>query len=243
MPHSPFVASAPVVGSTTATPRSRSVARFACVAGCSHMWWFIAGATTTGHVAASAALVSRSSASPCASLAIVLAVAGAIEERRRRCARAPGGWRIVRRRRLVGERAARRVALELARQDRRAAERGERRRADEALRRLASARRAPRGRPWWPGARPRAPCRRRSRRRRRGGPRHARLPAPRVEPPLAPVVVVDLARGDFLEGDRQVVLRTGLHHRRRELVEGPLTEVVVVRVDLARALGGDENGA
>ncbi len=39
---------------------------------------FIAGATTTGQAAASAALVSRLSACPWASLAIVLALAGAI---------------------------------------------------------------------------------------------------------------------------------------------------------------------
>src|SRR3954451_9452158 len=58
--------------------------------------------------------------------------------------------------------------------------------------------------------------------------------------PLA-VVVLDLARGDFLEGDRQVVLRGGVDHRRRELVERPLTEVVVVGVDLASALGGDQH--
>jgi hypothetical protein len=77
-PHSCLVASAPVPGSTIPTPRSRSVARLAWVAGCSHMRSFIAGATTTGHVAASAALVSRLSARPWASLAIVFAVAGAI---------------------------------------------------------------------------------------------------------------------------------------------------------------------
>src|SRR3712207_3459014 len=59
---------------------------------------------------------------------------------------------------------------------------------------------------------------------------------------LLPVLVLDLAGGDFLERDREVVLRAGLDHRRRELVERPLAEVVVVRVDLPRALGGDENG-
>ena len=48
------------------------------VAGCSYMALFIAGATSTGQVAASAALVSRLSASPAASLAIVLADAGAM---------------------------------------------------------------------------------------------------------------------------------------------------------------------
>src|SRR3954454_1042660 len=56
------------------------------------------------------------------------------------------------------------------------------------------------------------------------------------------VVVLDLPRGDFLEGDRQVVLRAGLHHRRRKLVERPLTEVVVVGVDLPGALRGHEHG-
>ncbi len=76
-PCSPLEASAPTPGSSTVTPRPRSVARLACVAGCSHMWLFIAGATTTGQVAASAALVSRLSARPWASLAIVLALAGA----------------------------------------------------------------------------------------------------------------------------------------------------------------------
>jgi len=42
------------------------------------MWLFIAGATSSGHRAASAAVVSRLSASPVASLASVLAEAGAI---------------------------------------------------------------------------------------------------------------------------------------------------------------------
>src|SRR3954466_2098276 len=56
------------------------------------------------------------------------------------------------------------------------------------------------------------------------------------------VVVLDLARGDFLERDREVVLRAALDHGRRELVEGALAQVVVVRVDLTRALGSDEHG-
>src|SRR5690348_5859404 len=58
---------------------------------------------------------------------------------------------------------------------------------------------------------------------------------------LAAVAVLQLARGDLLEGDLEVVLRTGLDHRRRVLVESSLTEVVVVRVDLAGALGGHQN--
>src|SRR3954462_10594486 len=56
------------------------------------------------------------------------------------------------------------------------------------------------------------------------------------------ILVLDLAGGDFLEGDREAVLRAGVDHRRRELVERPLAEVVVVGVDLTRALGCDENG-
>src|SRR3954447_24949581 len=58
---------------------------------------------------------------------------------------------------------------------------------------------------------------------------------------LLAVAVLDLARGDLLERDREVVLRPRVHHRRRVLLEGALTEVVVVRVDLARALGGDDH--
>ena len=77
-PCSPLEARRPTPGSTICTPRSRSVARFACVAACSYMWLFIAGATSTGQVAASAQLVRMLSASPAASLAIVFAEAGAI---------------------------------------------------------------------------------------------------------------------------------------------------------------------
>ena len=51
----------------------------------------------------------------------------------------------------------------------------------------------------------------------------------------------DLSLGDLLEGDREVVLRRGLDHRRRELVERPLAQVVVVGVDLARPLGGEHD--
>ena len=66
---------------------SRSVATFACVAACSHMRTFIAGATRTGPSCASAASVRRSSASPCASRASVFAVSGATTRRsaRSRC--------------------------------------------------------------------------------------------------------------------------------------------------------------
>src|SRR3954462_15527918 len=56
------------------------------------------------------------------------------------------------------------------------------------------------------------------------------------------VLVLDLARGYFLERERQVVLRAALDHRRRELVERALAQVVVVAVDLPRPLGGDQHG-
>ena len=64
-------------GSTMRAPRERSSSRFACVAGFSYMWLFIAGATTSGAVLASAAEVSRLSARPWASFASVFADAGA----------------------------------------------------------------------------------------------------------------------------------------------------------------------
>src|SRR3954470_24466843 len=61
-------------------------------------------------------------------------------------------------------------------------------------------------------------------------------------PTISPAVaVLDLAGGDLLEGGLEGVLRLGVHHRGRILVEGPLTEVVVVRVDLTRALGSDDH--
>src|SRR4051794_20695120 len=56
-----------------------------------------------------------------------------------------------------------------------------------------------------------------------------------------PVAVLQLPGRDLLEGDREVVLGPGVDHRRRELVEGSLAEVVVVRVDLPRALGSDDH--
>ena len=77
-PHSPGEPSGPVPGSSTSTPRARSVSRFARVAGCSYIASFMAGATSSGLRHASAAAVSRLSAWPPASLAIVLAEAGAI---------------------------------------------------------------------------------------------------------------------------------------------------------------------
>src|SRR6266516_222539 len=46
------------------------------------------------------------------------------------------------------------------------------------------------------------------------------------------VLVLELALGDLFQGHRQVVLRARLHKRRRIVVERPLTELVVVVVDL-----------
>src|SRR5680860_239650 len=71
----------PEAGSITCTPRDRRVATLATVAGCSHISVCIAGASTTGQRAVSRVLVSRSSASPCAALAIRSAVAGATTTR------------------------------------------------------------------------------------------------------------------------------------------------------------------
>src|SRR4249919_2064091 len=75
-PDSPS-ASGPSSGPITCTPRSRSVATLAWVAGCNHMRWFIAGATMIGAVVARHSVVTRSSAKPWVSLARVFAVAGA----------------------------------------------------------------------------------------------------------------------------------------------------------------------
>src|SRR3954465_9834481 len=57
----------------------------------------------------------------------------------------------------------------------------------------------------------------------------------------AAVAVLDLAARDFLESDREVVLRARVDHRGRELLERALAEVVVVGVDLAGALGGHDH--
>src|SRR6478672_7745754 len=66
-----------------------------------------------------------------------------------------------------------------------------------------------------------------------------RRPAPT---PLGAVLELELALGELLEGDREVVLAAlGVHHRRRVLAEVPLTEVVVVAVDLTGALGSDDD--
>src|SRR5215211_2296283 len=55
------------------------------------------------------------------------------------------------------------------------------------------------------------------------------------------VAVLELALGDFFEGHRQVVLGARLDERRREVVEGALTQLVVVVVDLPGALRGDDD--
>src|SRR5512132_1671215 len=57
------------------------------------------------------------------------------------------------------------------------------------------------------------------------------------------VLVLDLALGNLFEGDREVVLRAGLHERRREVLEGAFAELVVVVVDLAGALRRNEHEA
>ena len=56
----------PDSGSTTWTPRRRSVARFSCTAGCSHISVCMAGQTTTGARVASRVAVSRSDEMPAA---------------------------------------------------------------------------------------------------------------------------------------------------------------------------------
>ena len=59
-------ASRPTVGSTTWTPRRRSVSRFSTTAGCSHISVCIAGHSSTGARVASSVFVSRSVARPVA---------------------------------------------------------------------------------------------------------------------------------------------------------------------------------
>ena len=62
------------------TPRFFSVATFACVAACCHIFPFIAGAIKIFALgfSASAMQLNASSAKPCASLAMTFAVAGAM---------------------------------------------------------------------------------------------------------------------------------------------------------------------
>ena len=77
VPCSPREASAPVSGSITRTPRSRSVARLAWVAASAYMRSFIAGATARGAAQARNAVVGIESQIPAASFASVFAEAGA----------------------------------------------------------------------------------------------------------------------------------------------------------------------
>ncbi len=77
-PCSPREASAPTSGSITRTPRCRSVSRFAWVAASAYIRSFIAGATARRAVQARNDVVTIESAIPAASLATVLAEAGAI---------------------------------------------------------------------------------------------------------------------------------------------------------------------
>ena len=95
------------------------------------MWLFIAGASTSGAVQASAALVSRLSAWPPASLASVLAEAGATTIRVAAAHQLEVGDRIVIGRGIAGEGAAGGIGLELVDQHRRAGHALEGRPADE----------------------------------------------------------------------------------------------------------------
>ena len=73
-------------------------------------------------------------------------------------------------------------------------------------------------------------------------PRRRPARRPRREGSSLAVVVLDLALGDLLQGHGQVVLRARLDERRRGLFEAhALAELVVVVVDLPRALGGDDH--
>ena len=67
----------PFSGGTTLTPRPSRISMLARVAGCSHIFTFIAGATITGAWVAKNRVVRKSSASPWANFASMLAVAGA----------------------------------------------------------------------------------------------------------------------------------------------------------------------
>jgi len=75
-PTSPQACS-PLAGPSRCTPSACNCAALRCVAGFSHIWRFIAGATSSGQSRASTIVVSRSSASPCAARARKSAEAGA----------------------------------------------------------------------------------------------------------------------------------------------------------------------
>src|SRR3954468_17038724 len=75
----------PTAGGRTTAPRRRRVATFSCVAGCSHISVCMAGTKTTGQEAVSRVAVSRSSARPMAARASRSAVAGATTTRSACC--------------------------------------------------------------------------------------------------------------------------------------------------------------
>ena len=79
-PYSPQAMS-PSSGPTTSTPSRSSVLRFRCVAGCSHIRTFMAGAISTRLSVAISRVEARSSACPFAIFAIRSAVAGATTTR------------------------------------------------------------------------------------------------------------------------------------------------------------------
>src|SRR6476659_8408790 len=60
-------------------------------------------------------------------------------------------------------------------------------------------------------------------------------------PGLLHVVVGQHPLGDLLHRHREVVLRAGLHERRRIVVEGAFAELVVVVVDLPCPLGRNDD--
>ena len=127
-------------------PRSRSVARFACVAASLYMRSFIAGATARGAVQARNEVVSIESAMPGRELGDRVGrgrgdqVGVGVADDREVADRVVVGGRVAR------ERAAHRVALELVDQHRRADDALERRGADEPAARPASSARARRDR-------------------------------------------------------------------------------------------------
>ena len=176
-------ASAPASGPTKATPRARSVARFACVAGCSHMFTFIAGATSTGARVASSTVVTRSSARPVRQLGEHVGGGGRHHHqprpsRRGRCGRSA----LPRPGRAAG-------AHGLAR------ERLEHERRDEVRSPLRSGRSAPRGRRGRAPAPARGPCRPRCRRSRRpGSPPLSSVPTASREEALAAAGLAQPAR-------------------------------------------------
>src|SRR5580765_1350203 len=74
--------------------------------------------------------------------------------------------------------------------------------------------------------------------------RNARISGEKYEPKSALALLVrvlQFALGDLFEGHGEVVLAPRLDQRWRKVVERALTELVVVVVDLPRALGGDDH--